>query len=110
MAKSLYPSVPKVILGMDISKSTVDIAVLKPGIQVVSHQITHNSDALRLFLRQLTTDLGCRAKNMLICAEDMGVFANLLLPKHCEKKFRYVWNHLSGLKGRSELPGARMTG
>jgi transposase len=78
--------IPKAVLGVDISKYTIDVAVLGPHLPISTHKIAHTEEAIRQFLRQQISELRCRPNEMLVCAEDMGVFCHFLIKETLRKK------------------------
>ncbi|HMG68191.1 MAG TPA: transposase, partial [Chitinophagaceae bacterium] len=79
---------PKFFVGIDISKLTLDIAVLHNNVVLTTLQIENSEMGFRQLLVKLKADFKCTRNNTLYCAEDMGVFASFLLAVCDKKKLR----------------------
>jgi transposase len=65
-------------VGIDISKRTLDVAVLRVGRLLLSTVIDNSEGALMELLVMLRQDHGATADNTVFCAEHMGIYANFL--------------------------------
>jgi transposase len=79
---------PKFFVGIDISKLTLDIAVLHNHVVLTSLQIENSEYAVKQLLFKLKADFNCTRNNTFYCAEDMGVFSTFLLSVCHRKKLR----------------------
>jgi transposase len=62
-------------LGIDISKQTLDVALVKEGQQICHEQIDNNLKAIKAFLKKLTQQLGSSFEQTLVCMEHTGIYA-----------------------------------
>lgn len=70
---------PKYFIGVDISKLTLDFALLSPSGQISSYKIENSEKGILEMLSTLKKDLGFRNREVVILAEDMRVMAQNLL-------------------------------
>jgi transposase len=80
---------PTNFVGIDISKLTLDVAVIKEGIHITSLQIENSEPAIRNLLSSIQSTYQCTAKNTLYCAEHMGLYAKFLQDVLYRKKVRF---------------------
>lgn len=77
---------PRFFIGIDISKLTLDIAVIHGKEHIFQTKIDNNEKAIVSFLRLIKTDYGCTRLNSLYCAENMGIYSTYLLKVSLAKK------------------------
>lgn len=79
---------PKFFIGIDISKLTLDFAVLS-GEQVLEHcQIDNTVKAVTATLASLRKKFQCTPANSILCAEQMGPYRNFLVAGALKKKYK----------------------
>lgn len=61
-------------LGIDVSKSTLDLAVVKEGEVIKEHQIENEKGSLNLFLKDLKASLGLTFEQLTVCMEHTGIY------------------------------------
>jgi transposase len=69
---------PKFFVGIDVSKITMDIAIIESGQLIGTFKIPNTEIGLLDFIKFLKDNYKCRGKNTLLCAESMGLFTNYL--------------------------------
>lgn len=79
---------PKFFIGIDISKLTLDIAVLQSGDTLQQYKIDNTENSVKQLLVTLKSDFQCMPANSIYCAEQMGVYATFLLNVLLKKKVR----------------------
>jgi transposase len=79
---------PTFCIGIDISKVTLDMAVLKDGILLLTHKIDNSEAAIKRFLASLTSNHGSTVDNSIYCAEHMGIYAKFLMDVFTAKNAR----------------------
>lgn len=78
--------VPKFFVGVDISKLTLDIAVLTALNAPSTFKIQNTEAAISEFIRFLKTEYNFKAQQVCFCAEHMGIYAIFLLAVLQKKK------------------------
>jgi transposase len=79
---------PIFCIGIDISKVTLDMAVLKDGILLLTHKIDNSEAAIKRFLASLKANHGSTVDNSIYCAEHMGIYAKFLMDVFTAKNAR----------------------
>jgi transposase len=77
---------PKYLLGIDVSKLTLDIALIYQDHPVRSFKIKNTEDEIKNFLSDLKKEYGFRYSEIVLCAEQMGVYNNYLINVILKKK------------------------
>ena len=77
---------PKYFIGVDISKLTLDIAVLHAKDPILSFKIENSQVEVKQFLTEIKKAYGFKNKEVAFCAEHMGIYANFLLDVLNKKK------------------------
>lgn len=75
-------------IGIDISKMTLDIAVLKEGALLLTYKIDNKENALKEFLVLLRNHHHLTSENAIFCAEHMGIYADFLRNVLTQKNMR----------------------
>ena len=75
-------------IGIDISKLTLDVAVLKEGVLLLTHKIDNSEAAIRQLLIRLKSHHHSTAENTVFCAENMGIYGKFLVDVLAGKTFR----------------------
>ena len=74
---------PKFFIGVDISKLTMDIAILNSGELIATFKIENSETSVKSFVKILKTVYRCKSTNTVCCAENTGLYtlhlANVLL-------------------------------
>lgn len=74
---------PKFFIGVDISKLTMDIAILNSGELIATFKIENSETSVKSFVKILKTVYRCKNTNTVCCAENTGLYtlhlANVLL-------------------------------
>jgi transposase len=65
------------VIGIDISKKTLDLALFWEGEYSESFKIDNNPEAISIFEKDIRT-LGCKVSNTIFCAEETGVYGEFL--------------------------------
>jgi transposase len=77
-------------IGIDVSKLTLDMAVLKEGVLLEQAKIANTVAAVSAFLADVKKRLGCTRFNSMLCAEQMGAYNNFLVAAVVKKKYLIV--------------------
>jgi transposase len=77
---------PKIFVGVDLSKLTMDMAVLHVNIPARSFKIKNSEEAVKDFLKEIKSEYGFKAREIFFCAENMGVYATNLTKVLSSKK------------------------
>lgn len=88
-------------VGVDISKETLDLTLLKDGELVLHQTISNTKEAIALWLATIAKDQGVKRTNTLFCMEHIGVYGNYLLVCLQRKKGK-IWVE-SGLQIKRSL-------
>lgn len=78
--------IPKFYCGIDISKETLDLAVLHDGDLIFSQKIENSQKAVQDVLLKLKASFNVERRNAFFCAEQMGIYASNLLAVVKKKK------------------------
>jgi transposase len=78
--------IPQFIIGIDISKLTLDLAVIRDGSHVESLKIENSVKGIRGLLTGLKKKYQCVPGNTYFCAEHMGLLHRFLVDVLAEKK------------------------
>lgn len=81
------PMTPKFFIGIDVSKLTLDAAVLYEGKVAGQFKIANSTSAVTTLLAELKTKYKCTRSNTLLCAEQMGPYNHFLLQAVVKKKY-----------------------
>lgn len=76
---------PKFFVGLDISKDTIDAALVGVGDTVHRYKVKNNATAITGLLKTIRLEHGCSRGNTLLCAEDMGIFTKPLVSAATKK-------------------------
>lgn len=79
---------PKFFIGADISKETIDFAVLRHNEVISQVKIENTEKAVRKYLISLSKDFKCSSVNSLLCAENMGIYCTFLCKVSFSRKLR----------------------
>lgn len=101
------------VIGIDISKKTLDLALFFDGEYAESFKIGNNPEEILQFEKHIKT-LGCKVSNTIWCAEAMGVYATFLRRfaeknkwRICfESALRIRWS-IGIVKGKSDKADAK---
>jgi transposase len=69
---------PEFVIGIDISKLTLDVAVLKGEVLIQTRKIENSEAGIKQLLAGLRSDYECTAENTVYCAEHMGIYAQFI--------------------------------
>lgn len=62
-------------LGIDVSKSTLDIAVVKEAAVILEKQIQNEKSSLKLFLKELVQEFKLDHEQVVVCLEHTGIYS-----------------------------------
>ena len=79
---------PTFFIGFDISKVTLDVAVLKDGTLLQTRKIDNSEPAIKQLLITLKSTHHCTPDNTIYCAEHMGLYRKFLTDVLTEKQGR----------------------
>ncbi|MEP1069415.1 MAG: IS110 family transposase [Crocinitomicaceae bacterium] len=79
-----------VILGIDVSKNTLDIAVMITGSFVVEEQIENNPKSFNHWLKHLLKTQSVELSDCIICMEHTGVYCHPVIVV-CEQLDCFLW-------------------
>jgi len=71
--------VPKFFVGVDISKLTLDIALLAGKKQPLSFKIANSEKSILEFLKAIKVEYRIKNRDVIFCAEHMGIYSTFLL-------------------------------
>ena len=74
--------------GVDVSKSTLDIAVIRSGELIKECQIENQGKSIRKFMKDLKKELELTSDQMVFCMEHTGIYNYLLLEELYKMKVR----------------------
>jgi transposase len=66
-------------LGVDVSKATLDIAIVRDGEVVLEDKIPNQMRSIRKFLSQTKKSLSIKSEQMTVCLEHTGIYGFILL-------------------------------
>jgi transposase len=66
-------------IGIDVSKSSLDMAVVKDGALVAEAKIENTAVAVRSFIRKLVGDTGVALDRVIVCMEHTGIYNAIAL-------------------------------
>ena len=66
-------------LGVDVSKSTLDITLLSGHAKTDYRQVLNTTEDIRAYFQLIKIEFGCRLKECLICMEYTGIYNNHIL-------------------------------
>jgi transposase len=75
-------------LGVDVSKATLDVAVVKDGAMVLESQIPNNTKSIRKFFKEVRKSLSMTSEQMTVCLEHTGIYGFVLLDVLQQMKVR----------------------
>lgn len=75
-------------IGIDVSKKSLDLAVLKDGSLVLEGKIENTAAALRAFLKELITGHGVHLNDLIVCMEHTGIYNAVALEVFWKKGVR----------------------
>lgn len=105
----------KYVIGIDISKSKLDCAVMDSEYKIQCEGIIPNTEkGIASFLKDLSKKLKITKDELLICCENTGIY-NRPLEKHCSKSGYLLWvehpvkikKAASDLRGKDDRQDAR---
>lgn len=79
--------IPKYFIGVDISKLTLDLALLHPSGQIYCYKVANSEEGVLEILAMLKSEHGFRNKEVVLLAEDMRVFGRHLVSTATKKRF-----------------------
>lgn len=104
------------VIGIDISKKTLDLALFWEGEYAESFKIDNDPKAIKVFEEHIRA-LGCKVSNTVFCAEDTGVYAEFLKQFTVKTKWRIcfesalrIHRSLGIAKGKSDKADAMRIG
>lgn len=65
--------------GVDVSKKTLDIAILKSGEVLQERKVDNQTKAIRKFLKECKKSFGITSEQMIFCMEHTGIYNYVLL-------------------------------
>lgn len=77
---------PKYFVGVDISKLTLDLALLHSDNPVKTFKIKNEENSIREFLKLIKTEYGFKSREIVFCAENMGIYSDHLTNVLISKK------------------------
>lgn len=75
------------VIGIDISKKTLDLALFFDGEYAESFKIDNAPEEILIFEKQIKT-LGCKISNTIFCAEETGIYGTFLKRFATKTKWR----------------------
>lgn len=75
-------------LGVDVSKATLDIAVVKETEVILECKIDNQIKAIRKFMREVKKSLNIASDQMIVCMEHTGIYNYLLLDELYKMKVK----------------------
>jgi transposase len=66
-------------IGIDISKQTLDLVLVKEGLPVLHEQIENSLKAIKSFMKKVSHQPGFTLEQTLVCMEHTGIYATHLL-------------------------------
>jgi transposase len=75
-------------LGVDVSKATLDIAVVKEGEVVMEEKIANEKKAISKFIKEAKKSLSMSSDQMTVCLEHTGIYGLVLLHLLDQMKIR----------------------
>jgi transposase len=101
---------PTFFVGIDISKVTLDVAVMKGDLLVLTKKITNSVAGIKEFLGLLRSDFRSTRGNTIFCAEHMGIYGKFLMEVFWQAKARIcfetplqIWLSLGIQRGKSDV-------
>ena len=76
---------PKFFVGVDLSKMTMDFALLHGNKPIRSYKIQNTEDSVRSFLKELKAEYNFKSREIVFCAENMGIYLDHLTKVLTEK-------------------------
>jgi transposase len=77
---------PKFFVGVDLSKLTMDLALLHRDMPVRSFKIDNTEEAVKNFLKEIKAEYGFKSREIVFCAENMGIYSDYLTKVLISKK------------------------
>jgi transposase len=68
----------KIIAGVDISKHTLDIALISESSEILSYKIANDHSEILDFVKEVKTKFKLRYSDLAFCAENMGLYGKFL--------------------------------
>jgi transposase len=100
---------PTIFVGIDISKLTLDVAVMKERDLVLTKKIENSAKGIKEFMGTLKSDFQSTGKNTVYCAEQMGIYAKFLKEvfsrgqaRICLEAPLQIWLSLGIQRGKSD--------
>jgi transposase len=100
---------PTIFVGIDISKVTLDIAVMKEGELVLTKKFENSVKGIKEFMGALKSDFHSTRGNTVYCAEHMGIYAKFLKEvfsgtqaRICFEGPLQIWLSLGIQRGKSD--------
>lgn len=78
------------LIGIDVSKATLDFAVLKANQILFHQQVSNDKKGIAEFLKQLRQQTKAAIKQCLFCMEQTGIYNNPLL-KALHEQSALIW-------------------
>ena len=69
---------PTIFVGIDISKLTLDVAVIKDGGLVLTKKIKNSVNDITEFLGKMKTEYSATRGKTVYCAKQMGIYAKFI--------------------------------
>ena len=76
------------VIGIDVSKNTLDLAVLKDGILILERRIENKTKAVRDFLKELVITTELSFETTVVCMEHTGIYNAVALDFFWKKGIR----------------------
>lgn len=77
-------------IGVDVSKHTIDVTVLKEGDFLSHEKVPNNKIDIRKFLKRIMKDFKARTNKTIVCVENTGTYTTLLLDELIRRKM-HLW-------------------
>jgi transposase len=77
-------------IGVDISKATLDITILKDGVFVVHEKIENSTEQIKAWLSKTTKAYAIKRSNSIFCMEHMGLYGSYLIKQLIRAKAN-IW-------------------
>lgn len=80
----------QVIIGIDVSKETLDFAVLLEGEKLFHRQVSNDKKGIAEFCKRLCQQVDLDEEDWLFCLEHTGIYCNPVLDYASKKKLT-IW-------------------
>ncbi|WP_313491938.1 MULTISPECIES: transposase [Sphingobacterium] len=104
------------VIGVDISKKTLDLALFFDGEYAESFKIENTPESILAFEKQIKS-LDCKVSNTIFCAEDTGVYGTFLKRFATKSKWKFCFDSalrirwsIGIVKGKNDKADAKRIG